>query len=93
MFTSWDGCTYFTLIETHLDYYGHCYRSILIERFLQHATSLGFEMALAMTVPPEVKPAYWATIAFYQKHGFTERRRYQELSENGAVELVKDLRL
>jgi hypothetical protein len=62
-----------------------------MERLFQHATSLGFERVVAMTVPPDVKPAYQPTLAFYRKHGFIVTRHYQELWENGALELVKRL--
>ena len=40
-------------------------------------------------VPPEVKPAYGATVAFYKKHGFVETRRYPDLWEAGALELSR----
>ncbi|HTP11778.1 MAG TPA: GNAT family N-acetyltransferase [Anaerolineae bacterium] len=91
VFTSWDGCLHITLMGTHPDYHGCGYGSRLMERFLQHARDLGFAKAVALTVPPEVKSAYRATMAFYRKHGFVETRCYHELWENGAVELVKDL--
>jgi len=42
-------------------------------------------------VPPDVKPVYQATIRFYEKHGFVLRKKYTELWENGAVELVRTL--
>jgi len=58
---------------------------------LYHAKHLGFERVVTLTVPPDVKPVYQATIRFYEKHGFVLRKKYTELWENGAVELVRTL--
>lgn len=91
VFTSLDGRIQVLLMGTHPDHHGHGYGSMLMERLLQHATALGFDAVVAMTVPPEVKSAYRATIAFYKKHGFVETKRYHELWESGAVEWVKTL--
>jgi ribosomal protein S18 acetylase RimI-like enzyme len=46
---------------------------------------------MVYTVPPDTKPAYCATLDFYEKHGFRITRRYEELWESGALELVKEL--
>jgi ribosomal protein S18 acetylase RimI-like enzyme len=91
VFTSRDGRLEITLIGTDPACRGRGYGSLLMERFLQHGRDLGYEQVVAMTVPPEVKPAYAATVAFYKKHGFVEARRYTELWESGALELVRDL--
>ena len=91
MFTSLDGRLQILLMGVHPDDRGRGYGSLLMEHLLQHAQALGFAEVVAMTVPAEVKPAYQATIAFYQKHGFVARKRYQELWEDGALELVKTL--
>ena len=88
MFTSLDGSINITLMGTHPSYRRHGYGSMLINRLVQHATNLGFSKIVAMTVPADVKPAYQTTIAFYKKHGFVETKRYEELWENGAIELV-----
>jgi ribosomal protein S18 acetylase RimI-like enzyme len=89
VFTGWDGGLHITLMGTHPGCRRQGYGSRLMERFLQHAQEMGFDRVVALTVPPDVKPAYQATIAFYTKHGFVETRRYRELWEQGAVELVK----
>lgn len=91
VFTSLDGNLQITLMGTHPQQRGRGFGSQLIAHFFQHARNLGFARVVAMTVPPEVKPAYQATLAFYLRQGFVETRRYRELWENGAVELVKTL--
>jgi ribosomal protein S18 acetylase RimI-like enzyme len=91
MFTSLDGCINITLMGTHPGCHGQGYGSMLIERLLQRALALGFNKIGVMTVPADMKPAYQATIGFYKKHGFVETKRYQELWESGAVELVRIL--
>ncbi len=91
VFTSLDGNLQITLMGTHPHCRGNGYGSLLMEHLFQHAASLGFEQVVAMTVPPDVKPAYQATLAFYRKHGFIVTRRYEELWENGALELIKRL--
>ncbi len=91
VFTGRDGRIEISLMGTDPACRGRGYGSLLMERFLQHARDLGYEQAVAMTVPPEVKPAYAATVAFYKRHGFVEARRYTELWEAGALELVCDL--
>lgn len=90
-FTSRDGRIEITLMGVDPACRGRGYGSLLMERFLQHGRDLGFEQAVAMTVPPDTKPAYAVTVAFYEKHGFVVTRRYDELWETGALELVKDL--
>jgi ribosomal protein S18 acetylase RimI-like enzyme len=91
VFTSLDGSIQITLIGVHPAYHRQGYGSCILDAFFQHVKSLGFERVIAFTVPPEVNPAYRATLGFYQKHGFTINRYYRELWENGALELVKIL--
>lgn len=91
VFTGLDGALQITLMGVHPAARGHGYGSRLMDSFLDHARSLGYERVVAMTVPPEANPAYRETLAFYQKHGFVITKRYRELWENGAIELVKML--
>jgi ribosomal protein S18 acetylase RimI-like enzyme len=91
VFTSWDGDIQITLMGTHPQYHHRGYASILMEHFFQHVQTLGFDRIIAMTVPADVKPSYAPTIAFYKKHGFMETRRFTELWEQGALELVKTI--
>ncbi len=91
VFTSWDGSLHITLMGTHPDHRGRGLGSRLLDRFLEHAAALGFPRVVALTVPPEAKPAYAETVAFYKKHGFVEGRRYRDLWEHGAIELVRQL--
>lgn len=48
-----------------------------------------FDRVVVFTVPPDVKPVYGATVKFYEKHEFVIKKRYRELCEDGAIELVK----
>ncbi len=91
VFTSWDGCMYITLMGTRLDERGHGWGSILMERLVTIARELGFKQVIAMTVPPESKPAYAPTVRFYEKHGFVLAKHYPDLWESGALESVKTI--
>lgn len=91
VFTSLDGALNITLMGTQPADRGRGYGSILLERFFDHARTLGYERVVAMTVPPDIKPAYAATVQFYQQHGFVITRRYNELWESGAIELARVL--
>lgn len=91
VFTCLDGSINITLMGTHPDLRGRGYGSRVMDFFAQHVKNLGFNRIVAMTVPPEVKPAYRATLGFYLKHGFVITRQFHELWENGALELVKTL--
>ncbi len=91
IFTGWDGSLHITLMGTHPDYRGQGWGSILLQHFFQYAKQLGFDRIIALTVPPDVKPSYYSTLKFYQKHGFVITKRYNDLWEKGALELVKIL--
>ncbi|MGE5250217.1 MAG: GNAT family N-acetyltransferase [Bacteroidota bacterium] len=91
MFTCLDGTIQLSLMGTRLESRTKGYGSILINRFCEHIKSIGFNKIMVYTVPPDTKPAYSATLAFYQKHGFRITRRFDELWESGAIQLVKDL--
>jgi GNAT superfamily N-acetyltransferase len=91
VFTSLDGALNITLMGARPSDRGRGYGSALMERFFEHARALRYERVVAMTVPPDVKPAYAATVQFYQRHGFVITRRYNELWESGAIELTRRL--
>jgi ribosomal protein S18 acetylase RimI-like enzyme len=91
VFTSRDGMMDITLFGTRLEYQRQGLGSKLIEHFFDYARGLGFETASVMTVPEDVKPAYGPTIRFYEKHGFKIMKRSNELWENGALLLFKNL--
>lgn len=91
MFTSRDGRLEITLMGTDPAVRGRGYGSMLMERLFEDARNLGFTQVVAMTVPPDRKPSYSKTVAFYESHGFVVVRRYNDLWEVGALELVKDL--
>lgn len=91
MFTCLDGTIQLSLMGTRLDSRSRGFGSILITRFCEHIKSLGFNRIMVYTVPPDTKPAYSTTLCFYQKHGFRITRRFEELWESGAIQLVKDL--
>ncbi len=91
MFTCLDGTIQISLMGTRLEAWSKGYGSLLINRFCAYIQSLGFHQIMVYTVPPDKKPAYSSTLRFYQKHGFRITRRFEELWESGALQLVKDL--
>lgn len=91
VFTSLDGAINITLLGTHPDFRAQGLGSILMNHLFEHVKRLGFDRVVAFTVPPDVKPSYTPTVQFYQKHGFTLRKRYDNLWESGAIELVREL--
>jgi ribosomal protein S18 acetylase RimI-like enzyme len=91
MFTCLDGTIQLSLMGTRLESRGKGFGSILMDNFCEYIQRIGFNRIMVYTVPPDSKPAYSATLSFYQKHGFTVRRRFEELWESGAIQLVKDL--
>ncbi len=91
MYTCLDGTIQISLMGTRVKSRIKGYGSILIKRFCEHIKNIGFDRIMVYTVPPDTKPAYAATLRFYQKHGFRITRRFEELWESGAIQLVKDL--
>ena len=91
MYTCLDGIIQLSLMGTRLESRGKGFGSLLLEAFFKHIKQMGFKQIMVYTVPPDTKPAYAATLRFYQKHGFRIVRRYNELWENGALQLIKDL--
>ena len=91
MFTCLDGTIQLSLMGTRLEARGQGFGSILLDTFCEHIKNIGFNRIMVYTVPPDTKPAYSATLDFYQKHGFKITRRFEELWESGAIQLVKDL--
>ncbi len=91
MYTCLDGTINISLMGTRLDSIGQGYGSILMDEFCRHIKALGFSQIMVYTVPPDKKPAYTTTVSFYQKHGFHIMRRFEELWESGAIQLVKEL--
>jgi ribosomal protein S18 acetylase RimI-like enzyme len=76
---------------TRLEARAKGFGSILLHAFCEHIQRLGFHRIMVYTVPPDKKPAYAATLRFYQRHGFKITRRFEELWDSGALQLVKDL--
>jgi ribosomal protein S18 acetylase RimI-like enzyme len=91
MFTCLDGTIQLSLMGTRVDSRTKGFGSILISKFCEHIKNIGFHQIMVYTVPPDTKPAYSATLRFYQKHGFRITRRFEELWDSGAIQLVKDL--
>lgn len=91
MYTCLDGTIQISLMGTRLEAMGKGYGSTLMEEFCRHIKTLGFDRIMVYTVPPDKKPAYTSTLSFYQKHGFKITRRYDELWESGAIQLVREL--
>jgi Acetyltransferases len=91
MFTCLDGTINISIMGTHPDYRGKGLGTVIINYFFKYVKSLGFEYIKVFTVPPDVKVSYKDTVNFYIKNGFVVEKRYNELWENGAIELIKDL--
>jgi ribosomal protein S18 acetylase RimI-like enzyme len=91
MYTCLDGTIQISLMGTRLESIREGYGSILMEEFCMHVRKLGFNRIMVFTVPPDKKPAYSSTLKFYQKHGFKVIKRFEELWQSGALQLVKDL--
>lgn len=89
VFTCLDGCPQITLLATKRVYAGQGYGKLLMRNFVSHITELGFRSIEVMTVLPEAKPVYYATVAFYQSVGFSIVETYPFLWESGAVKLKK----
>jgi ribosomal protein S18 acetylase RimI-like enzyme len=92
MYTCLDGTIQISLMGTRPDSMREGHGSALMDAFCGHVRSLGFDRIMVYTVPPDTKPAYAPTLRFYENHGFTITRRYNELWESGALQLVKILR-
>ena len=91
MFTCLDGTIQLSLMGTRLNSRAKGFGSILLNQFCEYIRGIGFHQIMVYTVPPDKKPAYSSTLRFYQKHGFRIMRRFDELWELGALQLVKDL--
>lgn len=91
MYTCLDGIIQLSLMGTRLGSREKGFGSILLEAFFNHIKEMGFKRIMVYTVPPDTKPAYSSIVRFYQKHGFQILRRYNELWENGALQLMKEL--
>jgi len=91
MYTCLDGIIQLSLMGTRLESREKGFGSILLEAFFHHIKEMGFKQIMVYTVPPDTKPAYSSTVGFYQQHGFKILRRYNELWEHGALQLLKDL--
>lgn len=92
MFTSLDGTININIMGTHPDYRGKGLGTAIMNYFFKYVKSLGFEEIKLFTVPPEVKPSYKETVDFYEKNGFKFKKKYTELWECGAIELIKNLK-
>lgn len=91
MFTCLDGMINISIMGTHPNYRGKGLGTIIISYFFTYVKNLGFEYIKVFTVPPDVKNSYMETVNFYEKNGFKIEKRYNELWENGAIELIKGL--
>lgn len=89
VFTCWDGSPNITLMATKRECSGEGYGKTLIQHLVTYLTELGFNRIELFTVPPEVKPVYKNTVAFYERAGFKIEKVYSQLWESGAVKMVK----
>ena len=91
VFTCWDGSLNITMFATHPNYRGQGLGSILMRHFANYARQLGFRQIVVLTVPPDTKPVYQATLQFYVKHNFVLTKRIENLWGSGTLKLVKTL--
>ena len=91
VYTCIDGSIHITLMGTRPDLMGMGLGSTLLEGFFNHVKGLGFDRIITYTVPPDKKPVYSNTLRFYERHGFTLARRFDELWEAGALQMIKNL--
>jgi ribosomal protein S18 acetylase RimI-like enzyme len=91
VFTSLDGSIHITLMAVRPELHGRGLGSELLAHLFRHASSLGYDRVVVLTVPPDVKPVYESTLRFYEKRGFVVSRRLRELWEHDALELVRPL--
>jgi len=93
VFTGYNGALNPTLMATRPEARGQGYGSQLMAHLIEHARQLGFKQIDVETFPPEQRPCYQATVAFYQKHGFVIDRVVDGLWDTGpALKLVKRLK-
>jgi len=91
VYTCIDGSINITLMGTRPDLMRKGLGSTLLEGFFDHIRGLGFDRIVAYTVPPDKKPVYLNTLRFYQRHGFKLARRFDELWEAGALQMIRNL--
>jgi GNAT superfamily N-acetyltransferase len=91
VFTGWDGGLHITLFGTDPSQQNHGWGIIVLNRFCDYARQLHYTKIHILTVPPDIKPVYKETVQFYQNRGFVLTRRYANLWEHDAIELVKSL--
>jgi ribosomal protein S18 acetylase RimI-like enzyme len=91
MYTCIDGTLQISLMGTRPESMRKGFGSLLMKEFCEHIREMGFNRIMVYTVPPDKKPAYASTLSFYLNQGFRILRRYDELWESGAVQLVREL--
>lgn len=90
MFTACDGAINISLMGARQGVRGKGYGSRLILRVIEYAAEWRFDRVELLTVPPEHKPQYAATLHFYLKHGFAVERTVLDLWQSGpALKLVR----
>jgi ribosomal protein S18 acetylase RimI-like enzyme len=92
MFVGYEGSISLTLMGTRPGARGQGLGSRLLKHLFEHVAQLGFDRIEVLTVPPEFKPCYEATVKFYQKHGFVIDKEIPGLWEScPALKLVRTL--
>ncbi|MDR0272350.1 MAG: GNAT family N-acetyltransferase [Clostridiales bacterium] len=89
VFTCWDGSPHITLMATKRNHLRRGCAKMLMEFFVEHVSSLGFNSIELLTVLPQTNPVYYSTIAFYEKLGFIIEKEFPCLWETGAIKLKK----
>lgn len=89
MFTCLDGCPHITLMATRRNYNGRGYGKLIMQHFINHVESLGFNCIELFTVLPSSKPVYFSTVSFYKSNGFRIEKEYPDLWESGAIKMKR----
>lgn len=91
VFTSFNASIHITYMGIDNKYLDKGYEVALLKYFCTYVKSIGFESIKVLTVPPEVENSFQKIVDFYTSNGFIIRKRYFELWESGALELIKIL--
>lgn len=92
VFTVEDDTVSIRLLGTEPSMISNGYGSLLIKGFIAYAKEKLYKQIRIFSVPPEYKSSYLPTMNFLIKHGFIIQDRHNDKWENGALELIRDIK-